>query len=161
MELLCSEYAETAAGVLLLVLLGILSVQDLRWQAIGLQLPACVAAAGVIWLVGRACAEGTTAGRIVLELVLALLPGVFFWLVAVATSQMGYGDGLVLVAVGLWCGLWKCLFAVGISLFLMALFSVGILILRRAHRSTRIPYLPFLTAGYLLQTVIGISAKWG
>lgn len=154
MEVLCTEYVETAARVLLLTLLVFLSVQDCRRRLIGIRLPCCMAAAGAIWLTGRAIAEETAVERILLELALALVPAVLFWLIAAATGQMGYGDGLVVATVGLWSGIWKCFFAVGISLFLMALFSACLLILHRVRRSTRIPYLPFLAAAYLLQIAI-------
>jgi len=151
MEVLYSEFAEMAATILLLALLAVLSVQDFRRQTIGIRLPCCMAVLGAAWLAGRACAEGTAAGRLLLELALALLPGIFFWLIAAATGQMGYGDGLVITVIGLWCGLWKCIFTVGISLFLMAVFSAGLLVLHRAHRRTRVPYLPFLAIAHLLQ----------
>lgn len=161
MEILCSDYAELASGVLLLVFLVAMSVQDWRRRAIGIRLPCVMAAAGAAWLAGRACAEGTTVEKLVLELGLALLPGIFFWLVAAATGQMGYGDGLVVAVVGLWCGLWKCLFAVGISFFLMALFAAGMLILHRANRRTRVPYVPFLTLSYLVQMGLRIQTEMG
>ena len=78
----------------------------------------------------------------------SLLPGVFFLLTGFFTGEkVGYGDGLLLLAAGLLLGVYRCFLALGIGLLFSALISLFLLLLRRADRHSRIPFVPFLTLG--------------
>lgn len=71
-------------------------------------------------------------------------------------EQIGRGDGLVIVAIGLMLGFRKCLFAVCMASLIMTLVSVIVLILRKGNRNTRLPFIPALFAGYVMcMTVAG------
>lgn len=76
------------------------------------------------------------------------LPGILLLLMSMMTKQVGYGDGIVLLILG-YCSGGTSLLIFGIGLFLISLFSLGALALRRAGRNTRIPFLPFLTAAWI------------
>lgn len=74
----------------------------------------------------------------------------------VSRDQIGRGDGLVIVAIGLVLGFRKCLFAVCMASIIMTLVSVIVLILRKGNRNTRLPFIPALFAGYIMcMTVAG------
>lgn len=74
----------------------------------------------------------------------------------VSRDQIGRGDGLVIVAIGLVLGFRKCLFAVCMASIIMTLVSVIVLILRKGNRNTRLPFIPALFAGYVMcMTVAG------
>lgn len=74
----------------------------------------------------------------------------------VSRDQIGRGDGLVIVAIGLMLGFRKCLFAVCMASMIMTLVSVIVLILRKGNRNTRLPFIPALFAGYVMcMTVAG------
>lgn len=74
----------------------------------------------------------------------------------VSREQIGRGDGLVIVAIGLMLGFRKCLFAVCMASIIMTLVSVIVLILRKGNRNTRLPFVPALFAGYVMcMTVAG------
>ncbi len=79
-----------------------------------------------------------------------MLPGIFLLLTAFVTGKAGYGDGVVLLFLGMTAGAGESFIIFGISLFLAALFSVLLLALRKAGRNTGIPFLPFLTAAWLI-----------
>lgn len=79
------------------------------------------------------------------------LPGIFLLAVGWATHQeVGYGDGVVLLIIGIYLG-----FSAGISIFLTALLFIAPVSLfyiacRKAGRKKKLPFIPFLLAGYLL-----------
>lgn len=90
-----------------------------------------------------------------------IIGGVLIGLCAIGLSmvsreQIGRGDGLVIVAIGLMLGFRKCLFAVCMASIIMTLVSVIVLILRKGNKNTRLPFIPALFAGYVIcMTVAG------
>jgi len=81
---------------------------------------------------------------------LGSVPGVALLLLSVATKTVGSGDGAVLALLGAAVGFQKSLLVFGVGLFLTALCSVVLLVLRKANRNTCLPFLPFLTVGWFL-----------
>ena len=84
-----------------------------------------------------------------------MVGGVLIGLCAVGLSmmsreQIGRGDGLVIAAIGLILGFRKCLFAVCMASLIMTLVSVFVLALRIGNRTTRLPFIPALFAGYVM-----------
>lgn len=67
----------------------------------------------------------------------------------VSREQIGRGDGIVITAIGLVLGARQCLLVVCIASLLMSLIAIGILLLRRGNRQTRLPFLPAIFAGYV------------
>lgn len=86
----------------------------------------------------------------------ALLPGVILLVIAYATGKAGVADGVILMLMGVFMGYEGCVAASLGGLFLIALFSGVLLILRRVRRDTRIPFVPFLTMGWL----IVVCGRW-
>ncbi|MCM1192983.1 MAG: hypothetical protein NC123_08190 [Butyrivibrio sp.] len=80
----------------------------------------------------------------------SLLPGAVLLAVAYATGKAGMADGVILMLLGIFMGYEGCVAASVGGLFLIALFSGVLLALRRAKKDTRIPFVPFLTVGWLL-----------
>lgn len=78
-----------------------------------------------------------------------VLPGVLLILIAFATKKAGYGDGIVLLAVGAVAGGGKSLLIFGLSLLLICIWSILLLTMRKARRNTKIPYVPFLAIAWL------------
>lgn len=126
--------------------LGALSVWDIKEKKVPVS--PLLAGGGVLL-----CAAIYTClkGELVLgTLIGGLLPGAFLLLLAGITGRIGMADGVVIMALGAQCGLRDCLLLLFYSLFSLSVFSVLLLILRRADGNTRIPFLPFLLLGYLI-----------
>lgn len=85
-----------------------------------------------------------------------ILPGIGLFLIALTTKKVGTGDGIVLIFLGVMSGWGKSMMIFGISLFLISICSVLLLILRKVKRNTGIPYLPFLTAGWILTDKLSV-----
>ena len=83
-------------------------------------------------------------------MLIGMLPGALLLGMGFVTKQVGYGDGLATLILGTALGSGKSWLLFCASLFLMAICSILLLALRKAKYKTRIPYLPFLAAGWLL-----------
>lgn len=80
---------------------------------------------------------------------LALIPGTVLLALAYCTKEsIGFGDGFIVLILGLFIGYRKCLSAVIVGFLLTSVFSAILLIGKKASRKSRIPYIPFLTAGF-------------
>lgn len=74
-----------------------------------------------------------------------LIPGAVFLLIAFVTRQaVGYGDGIVILLVGILLGISRCLSMVCLGLVLCSAVSLGILLLKKGNRQTKLPFTPFL-----------------
>lgn len=82
-----------------------------------------------------------------------IVPGVGMILIAFATREkIGYGDGALLILLGLLEGE-RVMIELLLALFLAAVFGIFLLVLRRATVRTQIPFVPFLLAAHILQSV--------
>ncbi len=78
-------------------------------------------------------------------LIQSMMPGMLLLLCALLTKEsIGYGDGVVVLLLGLWCGGLFAALAAGIALFLTGFYAV-FLLLKRCKKT--IPFLPFLLIG--------------
>ena len=84
------------------------------------------------------------------DLLRGVMPGLLLLAIAFATKKAGYGDGIVLSCLGMVLGGEKGLLLFGLSSFLLALCSLVLLVFRKVGRSTEIPFLPFLTAAWIV-----------
>ncbi|MDE7224073.1 MAG: prepilin peptidase [Acetatifactor sp.] len=130
------------------LLLAYHSMTDLRQQyipgkslTIGVLLSCC-------WPLGRVIL-GTQSWP---EACIGLIPGaVVLILAGIGREQIGKGDAWELIHMGNWLGWFSCLAALGIALLGVFLLSVFLLVLGRAQKSTRIPFVPFLCAGVVIR----------
>lgn len=74
-----------------------------------------------------------------------IIPGTVFLMLALMTRQaVGYGDGIIIILLGLSLGSKRCITVVFIGLVLSSVFSLYILLLKKGSRQTRLPFVPFL-----------------
>lgn len=82
--------------------------------------------------------------------------GILFLLVSKVTGEsMGYGDSWTILIMGMYLGIWELIEVLAGAFFLLAIFSVIGLTVKKMSKRLRIPFLPFLAAGYLLNVVTG------
>ncbi len=73
-----------------------------------------------------------------------MLPGMMLILLAKATGEkIGYGDGAVVILLGLFCGMIFTVFTVGVAFLISGIYA---LILLGKGRKDTMPFLPFLLA---------------
>lgn len=129
--------------VLLFFFLGICAVFDGMEKKVPL---------AVIWL-GIITAivlhiEGIIGDRSWWDMGMAVLPGMIFWMLSLVTyEKVGYGDGWMLVMIGLFTGLWKCFLILMVGLVSESLSVLVLLAFRRISKDRQIPFAPFLLFG--------------
>lgn len=78
----------------------------------------------------------------------ALLPGAIFWAISYVTREkVGYGDGWVLLMIGLFIGVAKCIAVLVTALLAEFVCLVLLLALRKIHKDNEVPFVPFLLVG--------------
>lgn len=99
-------------------------------------------AAVCLRLTGIMGEEGMTAAA------LSLIPGAGFFLLSFLTREkVGYGDGWVLLMIGLFSGFSRCFLILLIGLLLESTAAVILLALNKIQRDKEIPFSPFLLLG--------------
>ncbi len=129
-------------GILLILLIA--SVQDIRKKEIPLwEIIAC----GLVSL--AACIYSAVTGAFEpMGIFLSALPGVAILFIALMSGQgVGYGDGYLLLAAGPALGPGPAVMGLVIALFAGGLFSGLLVVIKKAGRRTRIPFVPFMTLG--------------
>ncbi len=143
-----------AAGIWKVVFLGVLSIaawQDKKELSISRTF---LIWSGIFAVLGRIL----TADRAIslLEWGLSLLPGIILiglgWL---SKWQIGIGDGIIILIMGLWLGIRETVAVLLMGMFLCSIVCGGLLLLRKAGRKTKVPFVPFLWAAYLIGRVLG------
>ncbi len=114
---------------------------DVRRKAIPVW---CIAAGFAGAAFCMACRGNTT----VQEAAVDAGPGAVCLLISLCTHEkIGYGDGLVIMIMGLIMHAGPCIYAFASGLMFASVFSAAMMALHRFRLSTRIPFVPFLAAG--------------
>lgn len=118
------------------------SIQDIREKKVSIFYIISMAAAGI-----AGCIVNSDKN------LLSVAGGVCIGFCAVGISmiskkQMGIGDGLIIMTLGLSLGARNCLIVVCMACFCMAVLSIGVLLLKKGNRHTQLPFLPALLTGY-------------
>ena len=131
-------------SMIIITVLGIISFQDLKsrelplWLIIGCGV---LSAGKVIYLLAK--------GQLVpAEMLISLVPGALLLLTSYVTRQgVGYGDGLLALCIGPAVGAPALVTGMCVAVITSGLFSAVMLVLRKAGRGTKIPFVPFMTFG--------------
>lgn len=134
--------------LLILLLAGCLlmaaGIIDFIKKAISVKLITVIA---VVCIAGAFCNKNATLFDIALGMGIGILALVIS---QVTCEQIGRGDGIVIMFIGMLIGVRGCFAMVCYAMMFMTLVSVGLLLFKRAGRYTKIPFLPALFAGYAL-----------
>ena len=129
-------------------MLSISGIFDIRKKSIPIQI---LVAAG-IWAVICLTLSVTENGAEVLAGSLpGLLPGAVLLMLGFLTQQkVGYGDGILLIIMGLMEGVRMVLLTFCIGLFLQSILAVILVLFKKADKQTQIPFVPFLLTARVL-----------
>ena len=121
------------------------SIYDVRQKTI----PLWILGAGGVWaVINSAILVGKIGMLHTLQTVaVGILPGTMLLLLGFLTEKkVGYGDGLLLMIMGILEGGKTVLFVFSIGLFLQSILAVVLVIIKKADKQTKIPFAPFLLA---------------
>ena len=130
--------------ILILIVLIFAAVEDFFRKEISLWMPFVSGLLSLVYIaVECLCGEIDIVGVLV-----SLIPGVILLVIAFATKQeIGYGDGLMALAIAPVLGLDKICFVLFISMTLSSIYSILFLIIKKGDRKSTFPFIPFLAAG--------------
>jgi len=139
------EVAELMTEYILHIIGGILLVftviDDLKYKQIRI-MP--IILTGVLGLFLRCALQGDIVGGL-----LGAVVGMLLIAIGKITRQaIGYGDGVIFISIGVLIGLKQVAAVLFISLLLAFVYSVVLLVLRRAKRKTAFPFVPFVFLAY-------------
>lgn len=123
----------------MLLTLGYLSGKDIKLKKISV-VPLLVSGIlAVIYVLA-----GKSMNMSMMYFIACLLPGMLFLLLSWLTGEkVGYGDGMVLLVMGLWTNGFFCMIVTCLAVFLSSLYAVYLLLKRKKEL---IPFVPFLLA---------------
>lgn len=140
--------------MLIALWLGILAFMDIRRRRVPIWL---LAVSGIlvtcvsvyeIW-------QGSMGG---MEILWSILPGFMLLLTALLSKKAGWADGVVLLLLGILTGFRECVVSFTISMLAISVISLALLIMKRVEKNTKMPYLPFLWGGFLIQAALNLAA---
>lgn len=128
---------------ILLAFLGLNAVSDIKTKKI------LVWSAGVFGIFG--IAYGLTTKDLTLsQALIALLPGIIFLLISKVTNEsMGYGDGIIVLVMGIYISIQKLIGSLVLALIFAAIWSIVLVVFFRKKKQEEFPFVPFVLLGYL------------
>lgn len=91
------------------------------------------------------------------ELLWSIAPGIVLLAVAILTKKAGWADGVVLLFLGIVTDFRECILSFTVSILFISVMSLVLLASKKVRKNTKLPYLPFLCAGYLVQAALGLA----
>ena len=90
-----------------------------------------------------------------MEIALGLLPGVLCLLTGWITREaIGYGDGFLLCAMGMYLPLEKVVMIIMLASIFAGIVGLLLIIFKKAKRGDQLPFVPFLLAATVMQLVL-------
>ena len=131
----------------LLSLLGICGIEDYRIKKVRLVVVNAFAILGVILHI--------VYQRITwIDMVLGALIGVALLIVGyLSKEKIGYGDGLILVATGIYLGFWNNLILLWLSTSLAGIYGLILMLFKKKKKESEIPLVPFILGVYVLSLI--------
>lgn len=130
---------------LVLIYLAVLVLTDVKTKKIPLKLILFGSIPAVVCAIVAVLTE-RSAG---IGLLMGFIPGIVMLMISWLSKGAGLGDGIVLLQLNLFLLMEKVVVAFAISLLAIGVFSAAVLVIGKAKRQTRIPYMPFLWIGCL------------
>ena len=135
------EIFKSVIVISLLILEGII---DFKKREISLTGPIIVSFLAIALLI-------LNPDRSIMEALIGLAEGLVIILFSFASNEaIGYGDGIILCSTGLLLGWRENLIMFFWACLLCALFSIALLILKKADKKTKIAFVPFMAPAFLI-----------
>ena len=135
-----------------LAYLAAVSLEDMMKKTVSLWLILLGNAGAAGWLMWN-CVKGQMVWQAV---ILSILPAILFLIIAkVSKEQVGYGDGWLMLPLGIILGFEKMCMVLMWAISLAAVCALILLVKYRYRRGMEMPFVPFLLTGYVLMGGLG------
>ena len=128
--------------ICLIIILGVICVFDIKRKKIPVYMLIILAAAGIIsnFAVGEFDIE---------KRIIAMLPGMILLIVSMITKQqIGYGDGMIILIMGLYIDIDDILSIVLSSFLLSSIAAIILMTVFKKKKNFEMAFSPFLLIGY-------------
>ncbi len=128
--------------ICLIIILGVICVFDIKRKKIPVYMLIVLAAAGII--------SNFTVGEFDIEKrIIAMLPGMILLIVSMITKQqIGYGDSLIILIMGLYIDIDDILSIVLSSFLLSSIAAIILMTVFKKKKNFEMAFSPFLLIGY-------------
>lgn len=128
--------------ICLIIILGVICVFDIIRKKIPVYMLIVLAAAGII--------SNFTVGEFDIEKrIIAMLPGMILLIVSMITKQqIGYGDGMIILIMGLYIDIDDILSIVLSSFLLSSIAAIILMTVFKKKKNFEMAFSPFLLIGY-------------
>lgn len=128
-------------GYMAAAFIAICCIFDIRKKEIPIFI---IVAFGILSLIAVAIAQKPE----LYSVLYSLIPGAAMLGLSLCTKEsIGYGDGFVVLVLGVLLGFVECVFVVLAGLFLSAVVGLVLLVFKKVRGKSRMPFMPFLAAG--------------
>lgn len=125
------------------LLLVYLSYEDIRTHKISTRVLLAGFVMAIIFLIwGRELSVG--------EYLAGGTLGIIFIVLSMISTEIGMGDGVLLMILGLMIGIRRLISVLFVALILCAIMAAVLCLLGKAKRKSRLPFVPFLLGGFLM-----------
>ena len=133
----------------MLALLLPMSILDIRKKSVPIPI---LIGGGLISLLKLAfmLLNGNSVSGTLLTFFIGLLPGLALVLVGFITEKLGAADGISVGILGSLEGYMCGLVCLCLGSLILSLVSIALMCFKKVKKTTRMPFIPFLTAGYVL-----------
>lgn len=128
----------------ILVILGILSAQDINERKISVWILSVFLLIDVVFLFLQ-----NSLG--ILDILTGIIPGIFVLFMGVTTKQIAEGDGLVVILLGLTLGLKTVTGILFLALLLSGLYALCFIVFHGFvyKKEKELPFIPFILSGFI------------
>ncbi len=128
--------------ICLIIILGVICVFDIKRKKIPVYMLIILAAAGII--------SNFTVGEFDIEKrIIAMLPGMILLILSMITKQqIGYGDGMIILIMGLYIDIDDILSIVLSSFLLSSIAAIILMTVFKKKKNFEMAFSPFLLIGY-------------
>lgn len=150
-----------ALWTVILVILGALFVYDMRWMLLPNKL---ITPLAILCLTFRAVqiVDGAKFGDVMLDAILGVAVGGGFFYALFQFSNgkwIGGGDVKLGFAIGILLGPWYALVGLILAFYGSALFIIPLMVAKKVTRRSKVPFGPFLIAGFIAAFLWGEMLK--
>ena len=134
-----------------LIVLVIEAITDFKKKEVNIVFPVLLAAAATVMLF-------FTKDISLINSIIGIAEGVLLILISFLTKgEIGMGDGILLAACGLMLGGKDNLIMFFFACFSSAIVSALIMLIKKADKKTKIPFVPFMIPGFLIMVLLSLG----
>ena len=133
--------------------LSVLSILDIRFR----KMPVWLLVVGGIAGTGYQIWKWVKGDLVSIVLIgVGAIVGILFLGVSKITGQaLGYGDGIIILILGICLGFWDLSIVLMIAFFIASVMAIALIVVKKGKKKRTMPFVPFLCIGYIVFVLMG------